>query len=65
VSRPYVLYAHGNSDTTGAIPGVEAIATRAEVKARPGPVTVMGSLGREDRELCWELGATTVANLMR
>lgn len=27
VGRPYALYVHGNSDTTGAIRGVETIAT--------------------------------------
>jgi len=27
IGRPYALYVHGNSDTTGAIRGVETITT--------------------------------------
>jgi len=45
--RPYGLYVHGASDTSGAVRAVEAI----------GPV------GPDVERLCYELGATVAANL--
>jgi len=55
---------HGNSDTTGAIRGVETITTGLKWKRLREPVTVLGSLDAKDREACWELGAMAAANLM-
>ena len=62
--RPYALYVHGNSDTTGAVRAVETITTGLKWKRRRDPVTVTGSLDAAAREACWELGAATAASLM-
>jgi hypothetical protein len=64
VGRPYALYVHGGSDTTGAIRGVETIATGLRWKRLRDPLTVLGDLSATDREACWELGAATAASLM-
>jgi len=64
IGRPYALYVHGNSDTTGAIRGVETIATGLRWKRLQEPVTVIGTPDAKDRAVCWELGATTAASLM-
>jgi multimeric flavodoxin WrbA len=62
-SRPYGLYVHGASDTGGAIRAVEAIATGlARRRARP-PVSVIGPPDKAALDECWELGATTAAEL--
>jgi multimeric flavodoxin WrbA len=61
--RPYGLYVHGASDTTGAVRAVEAItAGLAWRQARP-PVLVTGQLAPTDLESCWELGAILAAEL--
>jgi multimeric flavodoxin WrbA len=64
VGRPYTLYVHGNSDTTGAVRGVETIITGLKWKRLREPLTVVGDLSADNREACWELGATTAASLM-
>ncbi len=64
VGRPYALYVHGNSDTTGAVRSVEAIATGLKWKRLGEPVTVIGAPDAKDREACWGLGAATAASLM-
>ncbi len=64
VGRPYALYVHGNSDTTGAIRGVETITTGLKWRRLREPVTVIGTPAAKDRDACWELGATTAASLM-
>jgi hypothetical protein len=55
---------HGNSDTTGAVRGVETITTGLKWKRLRDPVTVLGTPDAHDRETCWELGATVAASLM-
>lgn len=64
VGRPYALYVHGGSDTTGAVRSVETIATGLKWKRLHEPVTVLGTLDANDREACWELGATVAASLI-
>jgi multimeric flavodoxin WrbA len=64
VGRPYALYVHGNSDTTGAVRGVETITTGLKWTRLREPLTVTGGLDAATREACWELGATTAASLM-
>jgi NAD(P)H-dependent FMN reductase len=59
--RPYGLYVHGASDTTGAVRAVEAIATGMQWRAVRPPVCVTGPPGKEDLEACWELGALLAA----
>jgi hypothetical protein len=58
------LYVHGSSDTTGAVRGVEMIATGLRWKRLRDPLAVLGDLSSADREACWELGATVAASLM-
>ncbi|OHV40579.1 MULTISPECIES: flavodoxin family protein [Pseudofrankia] len=64
VGRPYALYVHGGSDTTGAVRSVESIATGLRWKRLRDPVTVIGTPDTAAREACWELGATIAASLM-
>jgi hypothetical protein len=61
--RPYGLYVHGNSDTTGAVRAVESIAAGLSWRRVRPPVTVTGPPSREDIGACWELGATLAAVL--
>lgn len=61
--RPYGLYVHGASDTTGAVRAVEAITTGLSwLQVRP-PVCVTGQPTRTDLDACWELGAVVAAEL--
>jgi len=60
---PYGLYVHGNSDTSGAVRAVETIATGMNWQPAHTPVTVLGQPTGEDREACWDLGATLAAGL--
>jgi NAD(P)H-dependent FMN reductase len=55
--RPYGLYVHGGSDTTGAVRGVESIATGLQWRKISQPVSLTGAPGKQDLEACWELGA--------
>ncbi|MCK9878674.1 flavodoxin [Frankia sp. Ag45/Mut15] len=64
VGRPYALYVHGNSDTTGAVRAVETITTGLKWKRLRDPLAVVGDLSAADREGCWEFGATVAASLM-
>ncbi|MBB6173651.1 multimeric flavodoxin WrbA [Nocardiopsis mwathae] len=59
VGLPYALYVHGNNDTTGAVRAVEAVAKGMSWERHRPPVAVVGEVGRDDREACWELGAVT------
>jgi multimeric flavodoxin WrbA len=63
VHRPYALYVHGSSDTTGAVRAVEAIATGLGWRRVHQPLSVVGQPGRGDLEACRELGATVAAGL--
>jgi multimeric flavodoxin WrbA len=62
--RPFGLYVHGNSDTAGAVRGVESIVTGLAWERVTPNVTVTGEPGKRDLEQCWELGATVAATLM-
>ena len=61
--RPYGLYVHGNSDTTGAVRAVESIATGLSWRQARPPVSVLGPPSAADLEQCWELGAVVAAEL--
>jgi multimeric flavodoxin WrbA len=63
VRRPYGLYVHGDSDTTGAVRAVEAVATGLRWRRAQAPVAVIGDPGRQDLAACWELGAAMAAGL--
>jgi multimeric flavodoxin WrbA len=64
VRRPYALYVHGNSDTTGAVRGVEAIATGLQWRRVQQPVSVIGAPTPADLDACRELGAAVAAGLL-
>jgi multimeric flavodoxin WrbA len=63
VRRPYGLYVHGNSDTTGAIRSVETVVTGLEWRLVHGQVSVVGEPSQADVDACWELGAAVAAGL--
>lgn len=62
--RPYGLYVHGNSDTAGAVRGIEMVTTGLQWEKATSHVSVAGEPGKADLEACWELGATVAAGLM-
>ncbi|HEX5265496.1 MAG TPA: flavodoxin [Acidimicrobiales bacterium] len=64
VRRPYALYVHGNSDTTGAVRGVEAITTGLQWRRVQQPVSVIGAPTAADLDACRELGAAVAAGLL-
>jgi multimeric flavodoxin WrbA len=61
--RPYGLYVHGASDTSGAVRAVESITTGLGWEAVRPPVTVIGPPAKADLEACWELGAVLAAKV--
>jgi len=63
IGRPFGVYVHGNSDTTGAVRAVETITTGLQWKLAQAPVEVVGEPGRDDIDKCWELGAALAATL--
>src|SRR5580765_997577 len=63
IGRPFGLYVHGNSDTTGALRAVETITAGLQWKLAQATVEVIGEPGRDDLDQCWELGAALAAML--
>ncbi len=61
---PYGLYVHGNNDAVGAVRAAESIAGGMGWRRVHEPVTVIGSPTKDDREACWDLGATVAATLL-
>lgn len=61
--RPYGLYVHGNSDTVGAVRGVESIVKGLGWRAVARPVCVLATPSAADLEACTELGGTIAAGL--
>jgi hypothetical protein len=61
--RPYALYVHGNSDTTGAVRAVESITSGLSWRRPRPPLSVIGPPSAADLENCWELGAVLAAEL--
>src|SRR6266513_3082135 len=53
--RPYALYVHGSSDTTGAVRAVESITTGLGWRRARPPLSVLGPPSAADLEGCWEL----------
>lgn len=64
VGRPFGLWVHGNSDTTGAIRGVDTITTGLKWKAVTEHVSVIGEPDQSARDACWNLGATLAATVL-
>jgi flavorubredoxin len=63
VRRPYGVYIHGNSDTTGALRGIEKITTGLQWKLAQEPLLVIGEPTREQLVKCRELGGAMAAGL--
>jgi NAD(P)H-dependent FMN reductase len=61
--RPYGLYVHGASDTTGAVKAVESITTGLRWRPVRPTVLIVGQPAPADLEACWELGALLAAEL--
>jgi multimeric flavodoxin WrbA len=64
MGAPYGLYVHGNNDTAGAIRAAESITQGMGWRRVHEPVTVVGAPNKDDRESCWDLGATVAAALL-
>jgi multimeric flavodoxin WrbA len=60
---PYGLYVHGNNDTSGAVRAVETITEGLGWQRVHAPVLVIGAPTKDDRDACWDLGATVAAGL--
>jgi NAD(P)H-dependent FMN reductase len=63
VGRPYVAYLHGNSDASGALRALEAIATGLRWRRLRPPLVITGQPDPSGLRECWELGATLAAEL--
>jgi multimeric flavodoxin WrbA len=63
VGRPFGVYVHGNSDTTGALRAIETITTGLRWQPAQAPLSVVGEPGRDDLAACRELGAAVAAGL--
>jgi len=63
VGRPYGVYLHGNTDTTGALRAIETITTGLRWAPAQQPVVVLHEPTRQDLDACWELGAALAAGL--
>ena len=61
--RPYGLYVHGASDTTGAVRAVESITTGLSWRQVRPPVLAVGQPSAQILESCWDLGALLAAEL--
>lgn len=61
--RPYGLYVHGSSDTSGAVRAVESIAAGLQWRPVRPPVRVTGEPTAADLRACWELGAIVAAEV--
>lgn len=61
--RPYGLWVHGNSDTAGAVRAVGSITKGLGWEQVTDVVEVVGEVGDEQREACWNLGATVAAHV--
>lgn len=62
--RPFGLYLHGNNDVDGAERDIFKITSGLGWRQVHASVKVTGDVSRNDRETCWELGATVAAGLM-
>ncbi len=63
IGRPFGVYLHGNSDTTGAERAIQAITTGLQWRLAAAPVVVINEPTRTDLDACRELGAALAAGL--
>lgn len=63
-ARPFGVMVHGESDTTGALLGIEKITTGLDWRAVAEPVSVIGPPSADDLAACEELGAVVAATTL-
>jgi NAD(P)H-dependent FMN reductase len=63
IGRPYGVYVHGRTDTTGAELAITKIVTGLQWQLAAKPVLVIGPPTPTDLDACWDLGATLAAGL--
>jgi multimeric flavodoxin WrbA len=63
VGRPFAAYLHTGSDPAGALRAIAAITTGLRWREIRPPLVVTGTVTKDDREACWDLGATCAATL--
>ncbi len=63
VGRPYGVYVHGGNEVEGAVRGIERITTGLRWSAVRPSLAVVGPVGRQAREDCWELGGLVAASV--
>jgi multimeric flavodoxin WrbA len=63
VGRPFGLWVHGNSDTTGAVRAVETITTGLRWRRAQPVLEVVGEPDAATIAAAWELGAAMAAGL--
>ena len=61
--RPYGAYLHGNDDVAGARAALEKITGGLAWRQVTDVVEVRGAPTSDDRDACWNLGATVAATL--
>lgn len=64
VGRPFGVYVHGGSDTTGAVRAIEVVTTGLGWRQVTEHVCVTGTPDRVATDACWNLGATVAATLV-
>jgi multimeric flavodoxin WrbA len=64
VGRPWGMFVHGESDTTGAVASIDRVVTGLRWQKVTPDVAPVGELHDNDLERCWELGASVAAHLM-
>jgi multimeric flavodoxin WrbA len=62
--RPFGAAVHGNSDVDGALQDIAKITTGLGWVQATEHVRVLDRPGADDREACWELGATVAARVL-
>ena len=62
--RPYGLLVHGESDTTGAVLGVEKITTGLDWRLATPPVSVLGPVDAAGLDACREAAAVVAATAL-
>lgn len=62
--RPFGVLVHGESDTTGALLGIEKITTGLQWRTVSEPVAAIGPVGGAELAACAELGAVVAASTL-
>ena len=62
--RPFGVLVHGESDTTGALLGIEKITTGLQWRRVADPVALVGTVDDVELAACRELGAVVAASTL-